>query len=127
MNASPAPGDTSRSLALHNEMTAADWWFAGLDQRPCTVSNVRWTMQVVGVHVDGFHTWIQIEFAEEPGSSILLHLTPWAGLQEAVNIVRAEVMSRTLSERARADSHGLGDCHNVIIRGLVAPEQPHSG
>lgn len=127
MNLSPAPGDTSRSLALHDEMTAADWWFARLDQRPCTVGNVRWTMQVLGVHVDRFHTWIQIEFTEAPGSSLLLHLTPWAGLQEAVNIVRAEIMSRTSSEPAGADSHEwLGDCQNVIIREVVAPAQPHS-
>jgi hypothetical protein len=97
---------TASSLALNNEMTAADWWFAGLDQRPVTVSNVRWTMQVAGVHLDGFHTWIQIEFAEDPGSSLLLHLTPWAGLQDAINIVRTAIMCRTSSGLAGADSPG---------------------
>ena len=110
------------SLALNNEMTAADWWFAGLDQRPFTVSDVRWTMQVAGVHLDGFHTWIQIEFAEDPGSSLLLHLTPWAGLQDAISIVRAGIMCRTSSGLAGADSPGcLGDCHDVVIRGLSVP------
>lgn len=105
-----------------NEMTAADWWFAGLDQRSFMLSNVRWTMQVAGVHLDGFHTWIQIEFAEDPDSSLLLHLTPWAGLQDAINIVRAEIMCRTSSDPTAAESPGcLGDCHDVIIRGVAIP------
>jgi hypothetical protein len=112
------------SLALNNEMTAADWWFAGLDQRSFTVSNVLWTMQVAGVHLDGFHTWIQIEFAEDPGNSLLLHLTPWAGLQDAITIVRAEIMCRTSSDLAGADSpRWLGDCHDVVIRGLAVSAQ----
>ncbi len=115
---------TPSSLALNNEMTVADWWFAGLDQRPFTVSDVLWTMQVAGVHLDGFHTWIQIEFAEDPGSSLLLHLTPWAGLQDAINIVRAGIMCRTSSGLAGADSPGcLGDCHDVVIGGLAVSAQ----
>jgi hypothetical protein len=111
--------DTS---SLNNEMTVADWWFAGLDQRPFTVSDVLWTMQVAGVHLDGFHTWIQIGFAEDPGSSLVLHLTPWAGLQDAVNIVRAEIMCRTSPGISGADSPGcLGDCYDVVIGGLAVP------
>jgi hypothetical protein len=103
-------------------MTVADWWFAGLDQRTFTVSNVLWTMQVAGVHLDRFHTWIQIGFAEDPGSSLVLHLTPWAGLQDAVNIVRAEILCRTSSDIAGARSPGyLGDCHDVVIGGLAVP------
>jgi hypothetical protein len=123
-------GDTLSSISsqnwpptasLNNEMTAADWWFAGLDQRPFAVGNGRWTMQVAGVHLDGFHTWIQIEFAEDPGSSLLLHLTPWAGLEDAINIVRAEIMCRTSSVLPGAESPAcLGDCHDVIIRGVAS-------
>ncbi len=113
---------TAPSVALNNEMTVADWWFAGLDQRPFTVSNVLWTMQVAGVHLDRFHTWIQIGFAEDPGSSLVLRLTPWAGLQDAITIVRAEIICRTSSDLAAADSPGcLGDCHDVVIRGLAVP------
>jgi hypothetical protein len=85
---------TSSSLPLGNEMTVADWWFAALDQRPFTVGDVRWTTQVVGVHLDGFHTWIQIEFAEEGRSSLVLHLTPLAGLMDAVNIIGDEIIRR---------------------------------
>jgi hypothetical protein len=47
---------------------------------------------VIGVHLDGHHTWIQLEFAEHPGSSFILHLTPWTGLHDAVNIIRAEIV-----------------------------------
>jgi hypothetical protein len=105
-------------------MTVADWWFAGLDQRPFTVSNVLWTMQVAAVYLCGFHTWIQIGFAEDRGSSLVLHLTPWAGLQDAINIVRAEIICRTSSDLAGADSpRWLGDCHEVVIRGLAVSAQ----
>jgi hypothetical protein len=79
-------------LALDHEMTVADWWFAALDQRPFTVDDVCWTTQVVGVHLDGFDRWIQIEFAEHGGSSVLLHLAPLAGLQDAVDMIHAALM-----------------------------------
>jgi hypothetical protein len=82
-----------RPLApLHNEMTVADCWFAALDQRSFTAGNGFWTTRVVGVHLDGLHTWIQLEFAEHPGSSFVLHLTPWAGLHDAVNVIRSEIL-----------------------------------
>jgi len=73
-------------------MTVADCWFAALDQRPFIAGAGRWTTRVVGVHLDGLHTWIQLEFAEHPGSSFILHLTPWAGLHDAVSIIRAEIV-----------------------------------
>ncbi len=79
-------------LGLANEMTVADCWFAALDQRPFTSGNRLWTTRVVGVHLDGLHTWIQLEFAEHPGRSFVLHLTPWAGLHDAVSIIRAEIV-----------------------------------
>jgi hypothetical protein len=72
-------------------MTVADCWFAALDQRPFTSGNRLWTTRVVGVHLDGLHTWIQLEFAEHPGSSFVLHLAPWTGLHEAVDIIRGEI------------------------------------
>jgi len=81
-----------RSLGSDNEMTVADCWFAALDQRPFTSGNGCFTTRVVGVHLEGLHTWIQLEFAEHPGSSFLLHLTPWAGLHDAVSIIRAEIV-----------------------------------
>ena len=83
---------TPRSFGLDNEMTVADCWFAALDQRPFISGSRRWTTRVVGVHLDGHHTWIQLEFDEHPGSSFILHLTPWAGLHDAVNIIRNQIV-----------------------------------
>ena len=83
-----APG----SLAAENEMTVADCWFAALDQRSFISDSRLWITRVMGVHLDGLHTWIQLEFAELPGSSFVLHLTPWAGLHDAVNIIRSEII-----------------------------------
>ena len=82
----------ARSTGLDNEMTLADCWFAALDQRPFTTADGLWTTRVVGVHLDGLHTWIQLEFAEHPGNSFLLHLTPWAGLHDAVSIIRRQIL-----------------------------------
>jgi hypothetical protein len=81
-----------RPIGLDNEMTVADCWFAALDQRLFASGNRCWTTRVVGVHLEGFHTWIQLEFAEHPGRSFLLHLTPWAGLHDAINIIRSEIV-----------------------------------
>jgi len=82
----------ARSPGSDNEMTVADCWFAALDQRRFAAGEQRWTTRVMGVHLDALHTWIQLEFAEYPGSSLILHLTPWAGLHDAVNMIRAEIM-----------------------------------
>ena len=100
------------SAAANSEMTAADWWFTGLDQRPFTVDNMRRTMRVLGVHVEGSNTWIQLEFAEDPDTSLLLHLTPWAGLQDAVNMV-LDAITGTISGTAAGASQCLGQCFNV--------------
>lgn len=81
-----------RSVASASEMTVADCWFAALDQRRFAAGDRRWTTRVMGVHLDGLHTWIQLEFAEHPGSSLVLHLTPWAGLHEAVTMIHHEIM-----------------------------------
>ena len=83
-----APG----SLAAENEMTVADCWFAALDQRSFISDSRLWITRVMGVHLDGLHTWIQLEFAEHPDSAFLRHLTPWAGLQDAISVIRGEIL-----------------------------------
>jgi hypothetical protein len=89
---SPDPATGARSLGSDNKMTVADCWFAALDQRRFAAGDRRWTTRVMSVHLDGLHTWIQLEFAEHPDSSLILHLTPWAGLHDAVNMIHAEIM-----------------------------------
>lgn len=92
LDASQNGPPAARPFGLNNEMTVADCWFAALDQRTFAAGAQRWTTRVVGVHVERLHTWIQLEFAEHPDSSLLLHLTPWAGLHDAVNMIRAEIV-----------------------------------
>jgi hypothetical protein len=87
-NSPPPP----RPLGVDNEMTVADCWFAALDQRPFASGSGVFTTRVMGVHLDGLHTWIQLEFAEQADSSFLLHLTPWTGLHDAVSIIRREIV-----------------------------------
>lgn len=83
MNTLP-PGDT----------LARESWFDLLDQRRFTVGSEHWTAQVTGIHVAGFDTWIQLEFAEDRGPSLLLHLTPGTGIGAAVEAIRRSLQRR---------------------------------
>ena len=76
-----SPGDT----------LARESWFDLLDQRRFTVGSTQWTAQVAGVHVAGFDTWIQLEFAEDQRRSMLLHLTPGTGAGAAVEAIRSSL------------------------------------
>lgn len=70
---------------------ACESWFDLLDQRRFTVGSTHWTAQVAGVHVAGFDTWIQLEFAEDQHRSMLLHLTPGTGIGAAVEAIRSSL------------------------------------
>ncbi|MGH9240326.1 MAG: hypothetical protein ACRD3G_19950 [Vicinamibacterales bacterium] len=76
---------------------ARESWFDLLDQRRFTVGSTRWTAQVAGVHVAGFDTWIQLEFAEDERRSMLLHLTPGTGVGAAVEAIRSSLQRRLAS------------------------------
>ena len=82
-------------LSVPNNITANEWWFDAFDQRRFVVGNRRYTTQVVGVHIQAFDTWIQIEFAEVPGRSLLLHVPPGAGVPGAVKAIEALIHRRT--------------------------------
>jgi hypothetical protein len=73
---------------------AGESWFDLLDQRRFTVGNQQWTAQVAGVHVAGFDTWIQLEFAEDQRRSMLLHLTPGTGVASAVEAIQRLLQRR---------------------------------
>jgi hypothetical protein len=75
----------------------AQWWFAALDQRCFGVGTARWTAQVVGIHVDGFDVWIQLERAGDPLRSLVLHVRPGMDLFGAVDAI--EEMLRRESTR----------------------------
>ena len=108
-------------LPTVSEMTAADAWFAGLDRRLLTISAaLQFTMHVLGVHVDAFNTWIQIELSEYPGSSLLLRLIPGATSCDAVNILRAEIAARICSDaQTEPVSRDAGECRHVVL--MIAP------
>ena len=82
---------------LSSGTLARESWFDLLDQRRFTVGSERWTAQVAGVHVAGFDTWIQLEFAEDQGRSMLLHLTPGTGIAAAVEAIRRSLQRRLTS------------------------------
>ena len=69
-------------------ITATDWWFAALDQRRFTIGREWRTARITGVHIHAFDTWIQLEFVEDPGRSLLLHLPPGAGVDAAVRAIQ---------------------------------------
>ena len=76
---------------------ARESWFDLLDERRFTVGSEHWTAQVAGVHVAGFDTWIQLQFAEDQRRSMLLHLTPGTGVGAAVEAIRNSLQRRLAS------------------------------
>lgn len=81
----------SNAPQTHSEThsTIADWWFAALDQLRVRIGNQRCTAEVVGVHVHALDAWIQLQFAEVPSRTLLLHMQPGAGLTDAIKAIRA--------------------------------------
>jgi hypothetical protein len=108
-------------LPTVSEITVADAWFAGLDRRLLPISAaLQFTMQVLGVHVDAFNTWIQIELSESPGSSLLLRLIHGATSGDAVDIIRAEIAARICSDaQPEPVSRDVGECRHVVL--TIAP------
>ena len=103
-------------LPSASEITTADTWFAGLDRRPLVIGALQLTMQVLGVHLDAFNTWIQIELGELPGTSLLLRLMPWATVGDALEIVRSEIAARFCSDAPTEPlTHDAGDCRHLLV------------
>jgi hypothetical protein len=104
------------SLPSISEVSTADAWFVALDRRSLIVGPLQLTMQVLGVHVDAIHTWIQIGLAEYPGSSLLLRLMPWATFGDALRIVRSEIAARVRSDApTRAFTNAAGECRHLCL------------
>jgi hypothetical protein len=86
-------------MNMHSPGGTVAWesWFDLLDERRFSIGSEQWTTQVVGVHVAGFDTWIQLLFAEDQRRSLLLHLTPGTGIGAAVEAIRAALQRRLAS------------------------------
>ena len=75
-------------MAEH-ESDAVDPLFAGLDQREIADGAGGWVAEVVGIHRDPRETWVQIATSEAPDETVLLHLSPYAGTDDALAALRA--------------------------------------
>lgn len=103
-------------LPSASEITTADAWFAALDRRLLSVGALQFTLQVLGVHVDAFNTWIQVALLECPGSSLLLSLTPAASSGDAVDILHSEIAARLCSDAQTGRvPHASGECRNLFL------------
>jgi hypothetical protein len=90
---STVAGDTAVDGAWSG---GAQWWFAALDQRCFAAGTERWTAQVVGIHVDGFDVWIQLESAGTPFRSLLLHVRPGMHLFDAVEAIETMITRESM-------------------------------
>jgi hypothetical protein len=74
--------------------------FTGLDHREIADGAGGWIAEVVGIHRDPRETWVQIATSETFDDTVLLHLSPWAGIDDALDALRAW-SSRDTSRRPR--------------------------
>ena len=84
MDASPSSGTTP----------SAESWFHYLDQRTFSAGNERLTARVIGVHVAGLDTWVQLEFEEDRRRSLLLHLAHGMDVGAAVDAIQTSLRRR---------------------------------
>jgi hypothetical protein len=65
-------------------LSAADHWFAALDQRQIGTGPRTWVVQVLGVHGGDDDLWVQIAPSVDPGATIVLHLSSETPVEEAL-------------------------------------------
>jgi hypothetical protein len=66
-----------------------DRWFSELDQRRIARGPFSWLIQVDGVHVARRDAWIQVALVDQPQSSVVLHLSPYATAANALAALQA--------------------------------------
>lgn len=80
-----APLAGSTDVMDGNWPAAARWWFAALDGRSLGEGSDSWTVQVVGMHVDGSDLWIQLQSAVDPTQGFVLHVIRGTSWYDAVS------------------------------------------
>jgi hypothetical protein len=66
----------------------ADRWFHTLDLRRISVGKRQWTARVTGIHLDGEEAWIQIAAGRQQDRSLVLHLSSWTTVDEAMTAMK---------------------------------------
>ena len=80
-----------QSLAvLRPRLTAssADDWFLALDQRLIGAGSNGWVAQVLGIHTERKHLWIQIAAAHNPWVSLVLRVSASTGLNDVLSALK---------------------------------------
>lgn len=67
----------------------ADRWFRALDQRRIDAGTRGWVAHVMGIHCDGREIWIQIAPGGAPEKSLVLHLSGWTTIDQAIAAMKA--------------------------------------
>ena len=67
----------------------ADRWFRALDQRRIDAGTRGWIAHVMGIHFDGREIWIQIAPRGAPEHSLVLHLSGWTTIDQAIAAIKA--------------------------------------
>ena len=67
----------------------ADRWFRALDQRRIDAGTQCWIAHVMGIHLDGREIRIQIATGDAPEKSLVLHLSGWTTIDQAIAAMKA--------------------------------------
>ena len=92
--------------------TAARHWFEALDHKAINVGGRHWVIQVVGIHGDLPHFWIQLESMNDSKRGLLLRVT--AGT--SVDNVLAAVSAAWRGEKVQ----GRIECAPVVVQNSTA-------
>ena len=90
--------------------SVARLWFEALDHRAINLGERRWVAEVVGIHGDLPHLWIQLESADDSGRSFLLHVTVGTSVDKALAAIAAAARDELdriecVAVRAEFDRH----------------------
>jgi hypothetical protein len=72
------------------EVSPADRWFAALDQRYIGSGERRWVAQVLGVHRTPDGLWVQLAPNDDPGATIVLHLSAGTRIEDVLNALETQ-------------------------------------
>jgi hypothetical protein len=72
----------------------ANRWFRALDQRRIDAGTRCWIAHVMGIHLDGREIWIQIAAGDTSEKSLVLHLSGWTTVDQAITAMKTRPVER---------------------------------